>query len=113
MKRKNMLILAVLVFLIAGAIAIPRLLDEGEDDPYIYVTEDDLGKWYFNSTSMEERIDEEEGIPVLDVWVKHDIIVEVNVCARDELLWHIDFDGMRYKVSDAFAYDNEDTLIET
>jgi hypothetical protein len=46
------------------------------------------------------------------VWVKHDIDQERNIVVRDELLWHIDPDQMRYKFSDAFAFNEEGYILE-
>ena len=60
----------------------------------------------------DERFDQEEGISVIDVWVRHDIDQERNVVVRDELLWHIDPDQVRYKFSDAFAFNEEGYLLE-
>ncbi|MGM0397223.1 MAG: hypothetical protein ACQEP4_09230 [Bacillota bacterium] len=113
MKNKDILLIGFALLLLFGFIIILLLLEDRNSDPYIHVADDSLGSWYFNSSSIEERVDYEEKINVIDVWVKHDINLEGNECGRDELLWHIDLDGSRYKVSDAYTYDTDDNIIET
>lgn len=78
-----------------------------------YVGEDDLGKWYFDKTSIETRIDDETGIEIIDVWMRRELdILEVAV-GTDDLLWHIDPVNFRYKVSDAVATNKDGTIAET
>lgn len=112
MKKNSILLVGFILFLVIGFILIPYLTSNPEDDKYVYVTTDSLGPWYYDKSSIEERFDQEEGISVIDVWVKHDIDQEGNVCVKDELLWHIDPDQMRYKFSDAFAFDEAGYILE-
>ncbi|WP_409227601.1 hypothetical protein [Gudongella sp. SC589] len=112
MKGKYFITTGIVLILIFGAILIPQLMENNNSDDFIFVAEDSLGPWYFDKSSIEERYDQVEGISVIDVWVKHDIDQEGNICVRDELLWHIDPAQMRYKFSDAFAFDEAGYLIE-
>lgn len=112
MRRNNLLFVGVILFMVIGYILVQGQMDESSDDSFVYVTTDSLGPWYLDESSIEERFDEVEGISVIDAWVRHDIDQEGNVVARDELLWHIDPDQMRYKFSDAFAYDEAGYIIE-
>lgn len=113
-KMRNTIIALMLLSLVAaGIIWSTRDKADPAQDNYVYIVDDFLGSWSFDRNSIEERHDPEEDLQVIDVWLKRDISEEATVCARDELLWHIDPDGSRYKVSDAYAYDGEETLIET
>lgn len=78
-----------------------------------YVGEDEIGKWYFDRSSIETRIDEETGVEIIDVWMKREIRDTKITCGVDNLLWHVDFVNSRYKVSDAVAVNRDGSIAET
>lgn len=82
------------------------------DDSFAYITDDYIGSWYFDTDSVEEREDLIEGIRVVDVWMKRIVDKTENARGSDLLLWHIDPGNMRYKISDALAYDDEELILD-
>ncbi|MDY0234961.1 MAG: hypothetical protein RBR71_02970 [Gudongella sp.] len=84
----------------------------GPDDSFVYVTDDYIGSWYFDKNSIQERTDLTEGIKVIDVWMKRDVYKTENAKGSDVLLWHIDPAKMRYKISDSFAYNQDEKLLD-
>ena len=86
--------IGLILLLAIGIIMIPDFTENLSNESYVYVASDSLGEWYFNYSSIEDRMDEEEGISVVDLWVKINISLESNICGRDELLWHVDILNM-------------------
>ena len=112
MKKNSVIFIGVILFMVIAFILVQEGMEKPSDDNFVYVATDSLGPWYFDKSTIDERFDQEEGISVIDVWVTHDIDQERNIVVRDELLWHIDPDQMRYKFSDAFAFNEEGYILE-
>ena len=112
MKKNSLILIGVALFMVIAFILVRDQMEKPSDDNFVYVATDSLGPWYFDKSTIDERFDQEEGINVIDVWVKHDIDQDRNIVVRDELLWHIDPDQMRYKFSDAFAFNEEGYILE-
>ena len=112
MNRKIILFLLTFVIIGAGFFIFIDIKKTNLDDSFVYVTDDYIGSWYFDKDSIEERVDLIEDIEVIDVWMKRIVDKAENTTGSDVLLWHIDPVKMRYKVSDAFAYDQEEKLLD-
>ena len=107
MKRVILIVSAVL------SIAFVAITGFRLGGQFRYVGEDEIGKWYFDRTSIETRIDEETGVEIIDVWMRRDVKDTRNTCGTDNLLWHIDYTNYRYKISDAVAVNRDGTIAET
>ena len=112
MNRKIILFLLTFVIIGAGVFIFIDSKKTNLDDSFVYVTDDYIGSWYFDKDSIEERVDLIEDIEIIDVWMKRIVDKAENATGSDVLLWHIDPVKMRYKVSDAFAYDQEEKLLD-
>lgn len=106
--KKVILIVAVALSIVVVAIIGFRLGGQ-----FRYVGEDEIGKWYFDRTSLETRIDAETGTEIIDVWMRRDIKDPRNACGTDNLLWHVDYANSRYKISDAVAVNRDGQIAET
>lgn len=106
--KKAILILSIIFSIAAAAIIGFRLSEQ-----FRYVGEDEIGKWYFDRTSLKTRIDEETGTEIIDVWMRRDIKDPRNACGTDNLLWHVDYANSRYKISDAVAVNRDGQIAET
>lgn len=106
--KKIFIILIVVLIVFVGFINLSPNING-----YKYITEDAFGKWYYNKSSVETRIDEETGAKIIDVWLKRDLNEDSIACGSDEVLWHLDIENQRYKASDTVAYDKSGQIIET
>lgn len=107
------IVLFSLIFLIAAGVFIfVEINSTGQSDPFVYITDDYIGSWYFDKDSIEERTDLIEDIQVIDVMMKRIVDKTDNPTGTDVLLWHIDPIRMKYKISDAFAYNQDEELLD-
>ena len=106
--KKGLVLLLVFGFLTASAFYLKDISSQ-----FRYVGEDEIGKWYFDRTSLRTRIDEETGLKIIDVWMRREVSDLKNTCGTDDLLWHIDPVNFRYKISDAVAKNKDGTIAET
>jgi len=106
--KKVFVFLLIFGFLSASASYLKNITSQ-----FKYVGEDDIGKWYFDKTSIETRIDDETGIEIIDVWMRRELDILDVAVGTDDLLWHIDPVNSRYKISDAVATNKDGTIAET
>jgi len=111
MHRKIILFTLILLIVSIGIFTFINYKNS-KVDSFVYITDDYMGSWYFDKNSIEERADIIEGINAIDVWMKRDVNKIKNKNGSDVLLWHIDPVKIRYKVSDAFAYDDDGKLLD-
>ena len=107
---KNKFIIIIIIVLIISAGLIYSLVNM---DNYNYITKDNFGKWYYDKTSIENRIDQETGAEIIDIWLKRDINDPSNTSAQEKVLWHIDYENKRYKLSDNVTTDKAGGILET
>lgn len=103
----------LIVFLVVGILSVSGFYLRSITSQFRYVGEDEIGKWYFDRSSIETRIDEETGVEIIDVWMRREIRDTKITCGVDNLLWHVDFVNSRYKVSDAVAVNRDGSIAET
>lgn len=55
----------------------------------------------------------EDGDTIYDVWVRYYYREPVGVIAGEDQRWHIDYKNRQYRVSDSYAFDDNEVYHET
>lgn len=117
LNSKKLLPIIILVFV--AIILITYTYKESDNvtsqDPYKEIYSDDRRIWSFDVNSIELSENTLQNESYVNVWIK---IEYKNFTAPtggiDLLLWHLDTNERRYKVSDTCGYNISDgTLVET
>lgn len=75
------------------------------------ILSDESKVWSFETESLK-ICQGEGGKSYIDVWIQVDNKKAGGVAVRDVMLWRIDEENSRYKISDSFSYDKEGKLQE-
>ena len=112
--RKILIYLAVPITLIIFIIFFSDFepwMYHNDSEPYEIVHVTSMRSWYFDPSSLEVVTDKEEGIALINVWVKVEYKDEMWA-GTDFLLWHLDINEKRYKVSDSIAHNSKGEVVE-
>ncbi|MBS3969286.1 MAG: hypothetical protein KGZ94_04115 [Clostridia bacterium] len=106
-------ILVVLASVFIMTLFLTAPVTYSSQDPYLEIHTDERRIWSFDTTTIELVENTTTNETYVNVWIKVEHMAESPFGGTDMLLWHLDVEERRYKVSDTYAYDTDGLLVES